>query len=50
MSEEKKRYGILEMTEEQKKRLDKTLKTKPFHKMDPEAKEMILQLRKGSIF
>jgi predicted TIM-barrel fold metal-dependent hydrolase len=47
MSEEKKRYGILEMTEEQKKRLDKTLKTKPFHKMDPEAKAMILQERKG---
>ena len=45
---EKKRYGMLEMEEEQQKRLDRLVKVgKPFHKVDPEIKEMILEQRKG---
>ncbi len=45
---EKKRYGLLEMTEEQQKRLDRIIKAdKPFQKVDPEIKEMILKQRKG---
>jgi len=44
---EKKRYGLLEMEEEQQKRLDRLVKTKPFHQVDPEIKEMIKEQRKG---
>jgi hypothetical protein len=44
---QKKRYGVLEMDEEQQKRLDRLVKVgKPFHQVDPELKEMILQQRK----
>jgi len=43
----KKRYGLLEMEESQQKKLNKLIKTKPFHKVDPEVKEMILEQRKG---
>jgi len=44
---EKKRYGMLEMDAEQKKRLDKLIARKPFHHVDPEIKEMVLAKRKG---
>lgn len=45
---EKKRYGLLEMTEEQYTRLNRVIRTgKPFHKVDPEIKEMIMEQRKG---
>ena len=44
---EKKRYGMLEMDEAQKKRLEKVLAKKPLHKVDPEIREMILEKRKG---
>ncbi|MFC1982584.1 amidohydrolase family protein [Chloroflexota bacterium] len=45
---EKKRYGVLEMEEEQQKRLARHIKVgKPFHKVDPEIKEMIAEKRKG---
>jgi predicted TIM-barrel fold metal-dependent hydrolase len=43
----KKRYGVLEMEEEQQKRLARLIKTKPFHEVDPEIVEMIKEQRKG---
>jgi len=45
---EKRRYGQLEMDEQTKDRLNKVIKMgKPFHKVDPEIKDMILEQRKG---
>lgn len=45
---EKKRYGLLEMEEEQQKRLDRLMKVeKPFHQVDTEIKEMIMEQWKG---
>jgi len=44
---EKKRYGVLEMTEEQKQKLDKVIKSKPFPQVDPEIKAMVAKQRKG---
>jgi predicted TIM-barrel fold metal-dependent hydrolase len=44
---EKKKFGVLEMTDEDQKRLDKLVRTKPFHKADPEIAEMLKEARKG---
>jgi hypothetical protein len=44
---EKKLYGMLEMDEAQKKRLDKVITKKDFKLVDPEVKELILGARKG---
>ena len=45
---QKKPYGMLEMEEEQQKRLDRLIKVgKPFHRVDPVIKEMIMEQRKG---
>jgi hypothetical protein len=44
---EKKKYGLLEMDEETKKRLDRITKTKPFHLVDPEIKELVMDKLKG---
>ena len=44
---EKKRYGLLEMEEGQQKRLNRLIKTKPFHEVDAEVLEMIKEQRKG---
>jgi len=38
---------LLEMEESQQKKLSKLIKTKPFHQVDPEVKEMRLEQRKG---
>jgi len=43
----KKRYGVLDMEEEQQQRLTRLIKTKPFHEVDPEIAEMIKEQRKG---
>jgi len=44
---EKKRYGMLEMDDAQRKNLEKALAKKPLHHVDPEIKEMVLAQRKG---
>ena len=44
---EKQHYGMLEMDEAQKKRLDKVITKKDFKLVDPEVKELILGARKG---
>src|SRR3972149_11739011 len=45
---EKKRYGILEMDEETKKRLDKEIRRQPFHRpTGEELKALLKEKRKG---
>lgn len=44
---EKKRYGLLEMDEETKRRLDREIRRQPFHRAIPEIKEMLKEIRKG---
>lgn len=44
---EKKRYGMLEMDDEQKKHFDKLIVKKNFTKLDPELNAMIMGARKG---
>ncbi len=44
---EKKRYGMLEMEDAQRKNLEKALAKKPLHHVNPEIKEMVLAQRKG---
>ncbi len=44
---EKKRYGLLEMDEETKRRLDREIRREPFHRVIPEIKEILKEVRKG---
>ncbi len=44
---EKKRYGLLELDEETKRKLDKDIKRQPFHRVMPEIREMVKEARKG---